>query len=80
VKQKQQGENNMAAQIHNAGDVGKAIMWIAGVAVFVVVALTWVPDWISPEGTNGTGNTGGMAGAGVGVTTRMIEKELGVNK
>jgi hypothetical protein len=70
----------MAAQIHSASDVGKAIIWIVGVLAFVVVALTWVPDWIAPEGTTGTGNRGNMAGAGVGVTTRMIEKDLGVNK
>lgn len=63
----------MATSVHNAGDVGKAIIWIAAVAGFIVVALTWVPDWISPEGTNGTGNRGNMEGAGVGVTTRMIE-------
>jgi len=70
----------MAAQIHSASDVGKAIIWAAGVVAFVVVALTWVPDWIAPQGTTGTGNRGNMEGTGVGSTTRMIEKEYGVNK
>ena len=41
---------------------------------FIVVALTWVPDWISPEGTNGTGNNREAIGtAGTGSTARMIQ-------
>jgi len=50
----------MAVNVHNTGDIGKMLLWIAAFVAFVVVALTWVPDWISPEGTNGTGNRGGI--------------------
>ncbi|MCX7898789.1 MAG: hypothetical protein N2444_01640 [Methylocystis sp.] len=63
----------MAVNVHSSGDIGKMLMWIVAVVAFVVVALTWVPDWISPEGTNGTGNRNGMEGAGVGATARMIQ-------
>jgi len=61
------------ANVHSAGEMGKILMYLAGIVIFVVVALTWVPDWISPEGTNGTGNREGTGGtAGVGSTARMI--------
>jgi hypothetical protein len=67
------GGNNMAASVHSTAEIGRTLLWIAGIVAFVVVALTWVPDWISPEGTNGTGNRGGIEGAGVGSTARMIK-------
>lgn len=70
----------MGTNVHSSGDVGKMLMWLGGIVAFVIVALTWVPDWISPEGTNGTGNRGGMSGPGVGVTTRMIEKDMDIHK
>lgn len=60
----------MAVNVHSSGDVGKMLIWVAAFVAFVVVALTWVPDWISPEGTNGTGNG---PDPGVGRTTRMIQ-------
>jgi len=60
------------ANVHSAGELGKILAYLAGIVIFVVVALTWVPDWISPEGTNGTGNREGVTGAGVGATSRMI--------
>ncbi|AZG75844.1 MULTISPECIES: hypothetical protein [Methylocystis] len=63
----------MAVNVHNTGDIGKMLLWIAAFVAFVVVALTWVPDWISPEGTNGTGNRNGIQGDGVGSTARMIQ-------
>jgi hypothetical protein len=59
------------ANVHSGAEVGKILMYLAGAVIFVVVALTWVPDWISPEGTNGTGNQPGSPG--VGRTTRMVE-------
>jgi hypothetical protein len=67
------GGNNMAASVHSTAEIGRTLLWIAGIVAFVIVALTWVPDWISPEGTNGTGNRGGIEGAGVGSTARMIK-------
>jgi hypothetical protein len=63
----------MAVNVHSGGSLGKALLYIAAIVAFVVVGLTYVPDMISPEGTNGTGNRGGMEGSGVGSTTRMIQ-------
>ncbi len=61
------------ATVHSTAEIGRTLLWVAGIVAFVIVALTWVPDWISPEGTNGTGNRNGMSGAGVGSTARMIQ-------
>ncbi len=64
----------MAVNVHSSGDIGKMLVWVAAFVGFIVVALTWVPDWISPEGTNGTGNNREALGsAGVGSTARMIQ-------
>jgi hypothetical protein len=61
------------ASVHSSAELGKILAYLAGIVIFVVVALTWVPDWISPEGTNGTGNREGTGGtSGVGATSRMI--------
>ncbi|MBI1981219.1 MAG: hypothetical protein HYS63_06670 [Methylocystis sp.] len=38
-------------------DSAKMLIWAAAFVAFVVVALTWVPDWISPKGTNVPGMT-----------------------
>ena len=62
----------MATNVHSSGELGKILLYVAGIVVFVVVVLTWVPDWISPEGTNGTGNRNGISTEGVGKTSRMI--------
>jgi len=58
------------ANVHSTAEIGKILMYLAGIVVFVVVALTWVPDWISPEGTNGSGNQ--PDSPGVGRTARMV--------
>jgi hypothetical protein len=68
-QQKKQGER-MATNVHSGADIGKALLWIVGLIVFVYIGLTKVPDWISPEGTNGTGNG---ADPGVGRTVKMIQ-------
>jgi hypothetical protein len=62
----------MATNVHSFGEIGKTLGIVAGIVAFVIIMLTWVPDWISPEGTNGTGNRNGMEGDGVGKTFRMI--------
>jgi len=62
----------MGVNVHSSGEIGKSLMYLAAFVAFVVVALTWVPDWISPQGTNGTGNRQGVTGEGVGSTSRMI--------
>jgi len=63
----------MAVNVHSGAEIGRTLIWVAAFVAFVVVALTWIPEWISPEGTNGTGNRNGMEGAGVGSTARMIQ-------
>ncbi|GLI93804.1 hypothetical protein [Methylocystis echinoides] len=64
----------MAVNVHSSGDIGKMLIWVAAFVGFIVVALTWVPDWISPEGTNGTGNNREQFGTqGTGATARMIQ-------
>jgi len=55
----------MAVNVHGTGEVGKILVYIAGFVAFVVIALTWVPELISPDSANITGNTGS--------TTRMIQ-------
>ena len=55
----------MAVNVHGGAEVGKILMYLAAFAAFVVVALTWVPEWISPDSANITGNTGS--------TSRMIQ-------
>jgi hypothetical protein len=62
----------MATSVHSTGEIGRTLLWVVGIVAFVIVALTWVPDWISPEGTNGTGNRNGISGSGVGATARMV--------
>ncbi len=60
------------ANVHSTKEIGKISSCnVAGIVAFVVVALTWVPDWISPEGTNGSGNQ--PDAPGVGRTSRMIQ-------
>jgi hypothetical protein len=55
----------MTLQVHgSSGDVGKTILWIVGIVAFVIIALTKVPELISPNKANVTGETG--------ATTRMI--------
>jgi hypothetical protein len=53
-------EEVMAVNVHN-GEVGKVLLYIAGFVGFIIVALTWVPEWISPDSANITGNTGSTA-------------------
>lgn len=55
------GETHMAVNVHGGAEVVKILMYVAAFAAFVVVALTWVPEWISPDSANITGNTGSTA-------------------
>lgn len=55
----------MAINVHGGAEVGKIMMYIMGFIAFVIVALAWVPHWISPDSANITGATGS--------TARMIE-------
>jgi len=52
----------MAVNVHaGGGTVLKILLYVAAFTGFVIVALTWVPDMISPESANITGNTGSTA-------------------
>jgi hypothetical protein len=54
----------MALNVHSSGDLGKTVLWIAAAVAFVAIALTKVPEWISPDSAKVTVDTGS--------TTRMI--------
>ena len=41
----------MAVNVHD-GEVGKILVYLIGFTAFVIVALTWVPHWISPDSAN----------------------------
>lgn len=51
----------MALNVHNSSDIGKTVLWIIGVVAFVAIALTKVPEWVSPNSANITGGTGSTA-------------------
>jgi hypothetical protein len=55
---------------HSSSEIGKTVLWLVGIVAFVIIMLTKVPDWISPAGTNGTGNG---PDPGVGRTVKMIQ-------
>lgn len=60
----------MSIGSHSSAEIGKTVLWLVAITAFVIIALTKVPDWISPAGTNGTGNGGDP---GVGRTVKMIQ-------
>ncbi|MGE5389166.1 MAG: hypothetical protein ACM3NE_09770 [Hyphomicrobiales bacterium] len=51
----------MALNVHGSSELGKILLYIGGFVAFVIVALTWVPELISPDSANVTGNTGSTA-------------------
>jgi hypothetical protein len=51
----------MSYNVHGTAEIGKILMWVVGFAAFVVVALTKVPEWISPDSASITGGTGSTA-------------------
>lgn len=36
--------------MHSTAEIGKAVAWLVGIAFFVVVGLTKVPEWIGYGG------------------------------
>jgi len=48
----------MALAVHSGAELGKIIMWVVAFAAFVVVTLTWVPEWIAPQGEQGAPEPG----------------------
>lgn len=55
----------MALAVHSNAEIGKTLMVVAAIVAFVVVALTWVPEWIAPAG--------GPGAPEVGRTVKMIQ-------
>ncbi|WP_202620550.1 hypothetical protein [Methylocystis heyeri] len=55
----------MPLAVHHNSEIGKVLMAIIGIVVFVVIALTWIPELIAPQG--GTERETNM-----GQTVRMI--------
>ncbi len=51
----------MSANVHGSHEIVKIMMWVIAFTAFIVVALTKVPEWISPDSANITGNTGSTA-------------------
>ena len=45
-------------QQHSTAEIGKTLAIIVAIVAFVVVALTWVPELISPQGGVGASDTG----------------------
>ncbi|MGA8171144.1 MAG: hypothetical protein WB816_10010 [Methylocystis sp.] len=56
----------MPLAVHHNSEIGKVFLAILGVAVFVVIALTWVPELVAPGGGTEDQTT-------VGKTVRMIK-------
>jgi hypothetical protein len=44
--------------VHDNSEIGKVLIGIVAFAAFVVVALTWVPEWIAPQGEQGAPDVG----------------------
>jgi hypothetical protein len=57
----------MTLAVHHSSELVKYALAIIGVAVFVVVALTWVPEMIAPSGENA------QEAPSVGQTVRMVK-------
>ena len=45
-------------QQHSTSEVGRTLLWIVAFVAFVVIALTWVPELIAPQGGVGASDTG----------------------
>jgi hypothetical protein len=59
-------EGNMPLAVHHNSEITKVFLAMLGIVVFVVIALTWVPELIAPGG--GTEDQ-----TSVGQTVRMIK-------
>ncbi len=55
----------MPLAVHSNMEIGKVAAWVIAFAAFVVVALTWVPEWVAPQGEQGASE--------VGRTVKMIK-------
>jgi hypothetical protein len=56
----------MPLAVHHSSEIGKVALAVIGIVVFVVVALTWIPELIAPQG-------GTESETSVGKTVRMVQ-------
>ncbi len=56
----------MPLAVHHNSEISKVMLAVVGVVVFVVIALTWVPELLAPGG--GTEDQ-----TSIGKTVRMIK-------
>lgn len=45
-------------QQHSSSEIGRTVAVIVAIVAFVVVALTWLPELMSPQGGPGAPDTG----------------------
>jgi hypothetical protein len=55
----------MSVHVHHNDEIAKTLMVVVAVVAFVVIMLTKVPEWISPQG--------GPGAPDVGQTVRMFK-------
>ncbi|MFY9628063.1 MAG: hypothetical protein WAK03_07915 [Methylocystis sp.] len=54
----------MSLAVHHNSELGKLAVGVAAIAAFIIIALTWVPDMMAPQG--------GPGASDVGQTVRII--------
>jgi hypothetical protein len=57
----------MPLAVHHNSELVKVALIVIGVAAFVVVALTWIPEMIAPSGESA------QEAPSVGKTVRMVQ-------
>lgn len=57
----------MSLAVHHSSELGKVALIVIGLIVFVVVALTWIPEMIAPSGDTA------QEAPSVGKTVRMVK-------
>jgi hypothetical protein len=45
-------------QQHSGAEIGRTLAWIVAIVAFVIIALTWIPELIAPQGGSGAPDTG----------------------
>jgi hypothetical protein len=58
--QQEKGRKRMA-NVHGTAEFGKILLYTAAFVAFVVIGLTKIPEWISPDSANITVGTGSTA-------------------
>ena len=48
----------MSLAVHHNSELGKLAVGVAAIAAFIIIALTWVPDMMAPQGGPGASDVG----------------------